>query len=67
MNKLLFRLEVNFGDNIVFIANNHKDISEYLKENYDWYKFNVEEESVSIQAREGYEKEYATLEWIKHI
>lgn len=67
MNKLLFKLEVYFGEDITLISNNHKDLEDYLKENYDWYRVEVKDDSVVIEMREGYEKEFASLEWVKHI
>ncbi len=67
MNKLLFKLEWNFNDNITLIANNHKDLEDYLNKNYDWYKIEVKEDSVIIKEREGYENDIALLEWVKRI
>ena len=67
MNKLLFKLERNFNDNITLIANNHKDLEDYLNKNYDWYKIEVKEDSVIIKEREGYENDIALLEWVKRI
>mgnify|MGYP003629226439 FL=1 len=67
MNKLLFKLERNFNDNITLITNNHKDLEDYLNKNYDWYKIEVKEDSVIIKEREGYENDIALLEWVKHI
>jgi hypothetical protein len=67
MNKLLFKLERNFNDNITLITNNHKDLEDYLNKNYDWYKIEVKEDSVIIKEREGYEKHIASLEWVKHV
>jgi len=67
MNKLLFKLERDFNDDITLVSNNHKDLEDYLKENYDWYKVEVKDDSVIIKEREGYENEFASLEWVKHI
>jgi len=67
MNKLVFTLKNNWGSDIVLIANNHKDLEDYLKSNYDWFRIEVKEDSVIIKEREGYENEIATLEWVKHI
>ena len=67
MNKLLFTLKIDFGSDITLIANNHKDLEDYLKSNYDWFRIEVKEDSVIIKEREGYENEIATLEWVKHI
>jgi hypothetical protein len=67
MNKLLFKLERNFNDDITLITNNHKDLDDYLNKNYDWYKIEVKEDSVIIKEREGYENDIALLEWVKHV
>jgi len=67
MNKLLFKLERSFNDNITLITNNHKDLEDYLNKNYDWYKIEVKEDSVIIKEREGYENDIALLEWVKHV
>jgi len=67
MNKLLFKLERSFNENITLITNNHKDLEDYLNENYDWYKIEVKEDSVIIKEREGYENDIALLEWVKHV
>jgi len=67
MNKLVFTLKNDWGSDIVLIANNHKDLEDYLNSNYDWFKIEVKEDSVIIKEREGYENAIATLEWVKHI
>ena len=67
MNKLIFKLQRDFNDNITLVTNNHKDLEEYLNENYDWYKIEVKEDCVIIRGREGYENEIASLEWVKQI
>ncbi len=67
MNKLVFTLKNDWGSDIVLIANNHKDLEDYLNSNYDWFRIEVKEDSVIIKEREGYENEIATLEWVKHI
>jgi hypothetical protein len=67
MNKLVFTLKNDWGSDIVLIANNHKDLEDYLNSNYDWVRIEVKEDSVIIKEREGYENEIATLEWVKHI
>jgi len=67
MNKLLFTLKIDWGSDVVLIANNHKDLEDYLNSNYDWFKIEVKEDSVIIKERDGYENEIATIEWVKHI
>lgn len=67
MNKLLFILEIDFCDDIKIIANNHKDLEDYLSKNYDWYDFEMTEDNIIIETRKGYSKDYGTLTWVKHI
>ena len=67
MNKLLFTLKRDYNDSIILVANNHRDLEDYLRSNYDFYKITVRDDSVSIVAREGYEAEYGMLEWIRHV
>lgn len=67
MNKLLFTFEVDFGDDIKLIANNHKDLEDYINKKFDWYMFEVCDDVVHIRTREGFAVELGKLEWITHI
>lgn len=67
MHKLLLTLKRDYNDSIILVANNHKDLEDYLRSNYDFYKIAVRNDSVSIVEREGYETEFGTLEWIRHV
>ena len=67
MNKLLFHLEVDFGNNVTLIANNHKDLEEYLRVNYDWHSIEINEDSVLIKEWSGAVSQIASLTWVKHI
>lgn len=67
MNKLLFKLERQFSDNITLITNNHHDLEDYLRGNYNWHDIKVKENTVIIKECQGYENEIATLEWVKSI
>jgi hypothetical protein len=67
MNKLLLRLKRDYNDSIILVANNHKDLENYLRSNYDFHKITVRDDSVSIIAIEGYETEFGTLKWIRHV
>jgi hypothetical protein len=67
MNKLLFELNIPFGISITLIANNHKDLEDYLKENYNFHSIEIKEDIAIIQQERGYEKDYVSLEWVKHI
>ena len=67
MNKLVFTLRRNWGSDLVLIANNHKDLEDHLNENYDWYNIEMKQNTVRVTTNAGYESEFATLEWVKHI
>jgi len=67
MNKLLLTLKRDYNDSITLVANIHKDLEDYLRANYDFHKITVRDDSVSIVAREGFETEFGTLEWIRHV
>lgn len=67
MNKLLFTLKRDYNDSIILVANNHRDLEDYLRSNYDFHKITVRDDSVSIVARESYAAEFGTLEWIRHV
>lgn len=68
MNKLLFTLKRNvFNDDIILVANNAKDLEDYLRTNYDFYSFSIYENYVQIIERPGSEDEFANLQWIKHV
>lgn len=66
MNKLIFNLERDFNP-ITLIANNHKDLEDYLNEKYDWYRIEVKKDSVIIRDLDSYEDEVASLKWVKHV
>ena len=67
MNKLIFTLKDDFCDDIVLIANNHKDLEEYLEANFGWVDVRFQEDCVSV--RKGYDDSvvYADIQWVKHI
>jgi len=67
MNKLLLTLKRDCDDSIILVANNHKDLEDYLRSNYNFYKVTIMDDSVSIVAREGYEPEVGTIEWVYHV
>ncbi len=67
MNKLLFKLQRNFNDDIAFLCNNTKDLEDYLNKNYNWFSFTIYEHTVHIKQCEGYQTDIATIEWIKEI
>jgi hypothetical protein len=63
-NKLLFTLERNFNETIKLVADNRKDLEDYLHSKYNWHKIAVSDDLVRIIEREGYDTVYATLEWV---
>ena len=67
MNKLLFYYERNFNDDIILIANNHKDLEEYLKSTYKMHNIVINDLTVCIMEEYGFEKEYVELKWVKQI
>ena len=67
MNKLLVNIEIDFSEPIIFVANNHKDIEDYLTTQYNFDDVSVEDDCVSIVERPGYSRIFGTLKWIKHI
>ena len=67
MNKLLFKLERDFIEDIILISNNHKDLEDYLRNNYDWYSIDVNEHHVIIKEHSSYESEIADLKWVKQV
>ena len=67
MNKLLFKLERDYNDDLILIANNHYDLEDYLNKNYDWHNIEVKQNIVIIKEREGYANDIASLRWVKSI
>ena len=67
MNKLLFKLQRNFNEDITLISNNRKDLEDYLNKTYDWHRVEVREDIVIIKEHPSYESEVASLEWVKYI
>ena len=67
MNKLLFHFERDFNDDITLIANNHKDLEDYLEANCNWYRITIKDDLVSIIENDGFNTEYVNLKWVKHI
>ena len=41
MNKLLLTLKRDYNDSIILVANNRKDLEDYLRSNYNFYKITV--------------------------
>jgi len=67
MNKLLFKYERNFCNDIILVANNHKDLEDYLNENFDFYKVVVKDDFVSIIESEGFETDFINLVWVPQV
>ena len=67
MNKLLFIWERFFNTNVEIIANNEKDLQEYLESNFDLCHFKIIDNQVQLRERNSSDTEYIDLKWIKHI
>lgn len=69
MNKLLFTLEQHWGENIVLVANNEKDLGDYLRQElgYNHVSFCIDEASVDIKKEDWSEWESGKIKWIKHV
>ena len=67
MNKLIFTLKDDFRDDIVLIANNQKDLEDYIRKNYRWLGVRFHEYEVLIVKGIGHHELIATLQWVKHI
>lgn len=69
MHKLLFHLQVDFGEDKKFICNNHKDLEDYLDKNYEYHTVDIDMSSMTVRLKEWSNgpTEYATLEWIREF
>jgi hypothetical protein len=67
MNKLLCIVNLDFGNEIILVANNHKDLEDYLnKEGYYLVQI-LSEDTIKLIERPGYDPIYGQLKWIKHV
>lgn len=68
-NKILFTLDINFGDNVKIVADNLKDLEDYLINELGWYSFdaNESEGNAVIKTKLWYKPEIGTIEWVKCI
>lgn len=64
-NKLLFEYKENWGNDYAFVADNHKDLEEYLKTIF--HKVSIEDDIVYFKQSEWSDEESVTLKWVKHI
>jgi hypothetical protein len=61
-------LERDFSENLTLVANNEKDLLDYLHKEHDFhYAAVLSPSTLKIVEREGYAPLYATLTWIKHV
>jgi hypothetical protein len=67
MNKLLFHYDVDFGEDIILIANNHKDLEDYLESELKYVNVRVTDTQVIFKEREWSDTSVVELKWIKHI
>ena len=68
MNKLLFQFEQQFNDDIILVANNEKDLEDYLRSEYpEWHSINIVGDHVAFKQWKNSPTEYGKLTWVKHI
>jgi hypothetical protein len=68
MNKLLFHYDVHFGEDIILIANNHKDLEEYLEFELKYRNVRVTDTQAIFKENEwSDDTSVVELKWIKHI
>ena len=68
MNKVLFIWERIFNDDLILVANNERDLIEYLEQNHagDVYQFRQIDDSIEIRYCNTVE-DVVQLKWIKHV
>jgi hypothetical protein len=66
MNKLLCVIERDLCDDILIIANNQNELSDYLIKKYKYHSVIIIDESIEIVERLGSGTIYGGLRWIKH-
>lgn len=68
MNKVLFIWERSFNDDLILVANNERDLIEYLEQNHigDVYQFKQIDDSIEIRYFNTVE-DIVRLKWIKHV
>ena len=67
MHKLLFIWMRDFNSDIELIANNHKDLEEYLNNNFDLVYLEIKDDQIRLKERTNIEIESCSLTWVKHI
>lgn len=67
MNKILFIYKRQFNENITLIANNTRDLKDYLIDNYNFDDVVVGSVYISIKDYYSDEYEVVIFEWVKHI
>ena len=63
----MFHYDVHFGDDIILIANNHKDLEDYLELELKYVNVRVTDSQAIFKEREWEETSVVELKWIKHI
>ena len=68
MNKVLFIWERSFNDDLILVANNERDLIEYLEQNIEGnaYEFRQIDDSIEIRYCNTVE-DVVQLKWIKHV
>jgi hypothetical protein len=63
----LFHYNVDFGEDIILIANNHKDLEDYLESELKYVNVRVTDTQAIFKEREWTDTSVVELKWIKHI
>ena len=67
-NKLLFQYNDSFSNDINIIANNEKDLKDYLENKSEYKKVNTDDwETISFCKKDSDLKNYVRLIWVKQI
>lgn len=68
-NKILFTLEVQFGDDIILVADNLKDLEDYLLNELGFYSVHfIERDDLAVvREKEWFDATNASIRWIKQI
>ena len=68
MNKLLFTLKECWGQDLVLVANNEKDLEDYLRQELDYSHVSFDSGGqVNLKKREWSDYETGETLWIKHV
>ena len=68
-NKILLTLEVQFGDDVILVADNLKDLEDYLLNELGFYSvtFSERDNLAIVREKEWFSPVNASIKWIKQI